>query len=127
VTRVPAPTLDTALVATGGALGTLLRYGLDETLGVVGDVPVATLVVNLVGSLAIGVLIGRGLAERTRLLVCVGVLGGFTTYSAFAVQLHDLGSTADGALAFAYAAATVVVGFALAVAGLRWGQRRSAR
>jgi len=114
-------------VAAGGALGTLLRYGLDEAVGVVGDVPVSTLLVNLVGSLAIGVLIGRGLAERTRLLVCVGVLGGFTTYSTFAVQLHDLGTASDGALALAYAVVTVVLGFALAVVGLRWGQRGSGR
>lgn len=116
-------TRELALVALGGAVGTLARYGLDESVGVVGDLPVSTLLVNLVGSLALGLLIGLGVPERLRLLLGTGLIGGFTTYSAFAVQLQDLGSRDDLALGAAYAAVTVLGGLALAVLGLRWGRR----
>ncbi|GAA1726800.1 fluoride efflux transporter FluC [Aeromicrobium alkaliterrae] len=111
------------LVAGGGAVGTLLRFGLDEAVGTVGDLPVSTLLVNLLGSLALGLLVGHGASDRLRLLVGTGLIGGFTTYSAFAVQVQDLTSASDAALAGAYAIGTVVGGFALAVLGLRWGRR----
>lgn len=114
---------DIGLVAAGGAVGTLARYGLDETLGTVGDVPASTLAVNLIGALALGVLVGLGVSNRLRLLLGTGLLGGFTTYSAFAVQVRDLGAGDDVVLATAYAATTVVGGFVLAVLGVRWGRR----
>ncbi|MEG9226397.1 fluoride efflux transporter FluC [Aeromicrobium sp. Sec7.5] len=116
-------TRELALVAAGGAIGTLARYGLDESVGVVRDLPLSTLLVNLVGSLALGLLVGRGVPERLRLMLGTGLIGGFTTYSAFAVQVQDLGTGGDIALGAAYALVTVLGGFALAVVGLRWGRR----
>ena len=114
---------DIALVAAGGAVGTLARYGLDEALGTVGEVPASTLAVDLTGALALGLLVGLGASTRLRLLLGTGVLGGFTTYSAFAVQVQDLGSRGELALGAGYALVTVVGGFALAALGLRWGRR----
>ena len=114
---------DIALVATGGAVGTLARYGLDEALGTVGEVPASTLAVNLVGALALGLLVGHGVSTRLRLLLGTGLLGGFTTYSAFAIQAHDLGAGGDLVLGAAYAGVTVVGGLVLAALGLRWRRR----
>ena len=116
-------TRELALVAVGGAVGTIARYGLDESVGVVRDVPLSTLLVNLVGSLALGLLIGAGVPERLRLLLGTGLIGGFTTYSAFAVQVHDLGSGGDLARGAGYAAVTVLGGLASAAIGLRWARR----
>ncbi|MCK5892449.1 MAG: CrcB family protein [Aeromicrobium sp.] len=116
-------TRELALVAVGGAVGTLVRYALDDWVGAVQDLPLSTLLVNLLGSLALGVLVGAGVPERLRLLLGTGLLGGFTTYSAFAVQVQDLGSRGDLLLGAGYALVTVAGGFALAVVGLRWGRR----
>ncbi|WP_229051388.1 CrcB family protein [Aeromicrobium sp. Leaf350] len=116
-------TTDLGLVAGGGAIGTLLRFGLDEAVGSVGDLPLSTLLVNLVGSLALGLLVGHGVSDRLRLLLGTGVIGGFTTYSAFAVQTQELGSASEVVLSAVYPVVTVVGGFALAVLGLRWGRR----
>lgn len=116
-------TRELALVAAGGAVGTLARYGLDEAVGPAGALPLSTLLVNLVGSLALGMIVGAGVPDRLRLLLGTGLVGGFTTYSAFAVQVQDLGSGGDLALGAGYALLTVVGGLALAVVGLRWGRR----
>ena len=87
-------------VALGGALGASLRYLIASIAhGMLGrDFPYGTLVVNVIGSLAIGyllVLLPEAEAENPllRLLLVTGLLGGFTTYSAFSVEtlqlLHD--------------------------------------
>ncbi|MFT4299583.1 MAG: CrcB family protein [Aeromicrobium sp.] len=115
--------VDAALVALGGAAGTLARYGLDRSVGEVGSVPVSTLTVNIVGSFLIGVLLGRELPCRVRLFTATGVLGGFTTYSAFAVQSRELLGSHPVAAA-AYAAGSVVAGVLAALAGLRWSRCR---
>ena len=105
------------LVALGGFLGALTRYGVDVA---VGDVTgLGTLVVNVVGSFALGYLITRPVGPRTRLLVGTGALSSFTTYSTFAadaVALGTLGGTA-------YVAVTYGLGFAAALSGLAVGRR----
>lgn len=111
-----------ALVATGGALGSLLRHGFD--LWVPGWPPFATLSVNVLGAFLLGVvLFETPLAERfdpsTRLLVGTGFCGSLTTYSTFAAETV----TATPALAGTYVLATYVLGFAAILAGrgvARW-------
>ena len=86
------------LVGAGGALGAMLRYGVSSLAGHLwpSPFPYATLFVNVVGSLAMGVLVG--LLARTlppmqneiRLFIAVGVLGGFTTFSAFSLDAVTL-------------------------------------
>ncbi|WP_135210217.1 fluoride efflux transporter CrcB [Vitreimonas flagellata] len=78
------------LVALGGALGSVARYGVGfaaaRWLGL--GFPWGTLTVNIVGGLAMGLLaarIGPG-QEELRLLLGVGILGGFTTFSAFSLE-----------------------------------------
>ena len=79
------------LVAIGGAAGSVARYGLGLRLAGA-SWPQATFAVNIVGGLLIGLLsgalavrMGEG-AERLRLLLQVGVLGGFTTFSAYSLE-----------------------------------------
>ena len=85
-------------VAIGGAIGSVLRYLLVVGIGA----PVATLVVNVLGSFAMGILFIT-LAARTSLspLLMTGVLGGFTTFSAFSLdvlKLWDGGQTLQATL-----------------------------
>ena len=82
------------LVAVGGAIGSVLRYGLGRWLmhgAPVQAFPYGTLAVNLLGCLAIGLvaeflLLQRILAPQPRLLLQTGILGGFTTFSAFGLE-----------------------------------------
>ena len=99
------------LVALGGALGSVSRHGVSRLWPATpGGFPVPTLTVNLLGSFAIG-LFYVWLASRpgisgdgARLFWMTGVLGGFTTFSAFALEATLLGFSFAGA---AYVLATV--------------------
>ncbi len=117
------------LVAAGGALGTLLRFGVGRlaiTLAGPGF-PFGTFAVNILGGFLMGVLagwlarIGQG-AEELRLLLGVGVLGGFTTFSAFSLEVYNMITRAEVALAAAYAMSSVA-GSVLAVLAGVWLMR----
>jgi len=116
------------LVAAGGALGSVARYGL---AGVIqsrsaSGFPFGTLVVNLTGCFAIGVLMHVGLASERgtplRLLLVTGVLGGYTTYSAFNYETLELVRAGQLGRALAYVAATLLLGLAAGAAGLALGR-----
>ncbi len=90
-------------VAVGGALGSMARYGVARTWPATpGGFPVPTLTVNLLGSFAIGLiyawLVSRpGISgDGARLFWMTGVLGGFTTFSAFALESTLLGFSLAG-------------------------------
>src|SRR3569623_478981 len=97
------------LVAVGGALGSVARYGTGVLVGTVWrqSFPLGTMLINIVGSLAMGLLVGY-LARTTpawqndaRLFVAVGVLGGFTTFSSFSldtISMIERGETAQAIL-----------------------------
>ena len=104
------------LVGGGGALGALLRYGVDLAVGG----PAGTLLANVVGSFALGVLTVGLLPERVRLFAATGLCSSFTTYSTFAVDAVALGGTAG----VVYVAATYVFGVAAAAAGVAVGRSR---
>lgn len=115
-----------AAVALGGATGSLLRWGVETALPPAsGAVPWATLLVNVTGSALLGaavVLLGRGaLRVGRRAFLTTGLLGGFTTFSTYAVQaavlLHEAPVTA---LVYALVTpVTCVAAAALAAAGVR--------
>lgn len=111
------------VVVAGGAAGVVARAALLAPVADPAAVPWATLGVNVAGSLLLGVVVGV-LGERRALLrafLGTGVLGGFTTYSAFALETALwIGSPW---LALGLAAASVTAGVAAAVAGLLIGRR----
>ena len=123
------PLAATGLVALGGGAGAVLRYqsgrALTALLGpaTVSAFPWATLFVNIVGSLAMGLLAGwlarHGSAGETwRLLVGVGLLGGFTTFSAFSLEMMMLIERGQASTAFIYAAVSVLAGVTALYIGL---------
>ena len=116
------------LVAVGGGLGAWLRYlvGLAWARSIGSSAaafPWATLTVNLIGSLAMGLLTGwlasssEG-SEGWRLLLGVGILGGFTTFSAFSLDVVSLAQRGELGTAMFYAASSVAGSIAGLVAGL---------
>lgn len=97
-------------VAVGGALGTLARVGVDRALPATpGGWPVATLLVNVSGALLLGVVLTRLRDHRLRALLGTGVLGAWTTFSTFAVELDVLLRTRP-ATAVGYALTSVLAG-----------------
>lgn len=107
------------LVGIGGALGSMTRYGFSRLWPMTpGGFPVPTLTVNLIGSFAIGLLYmwfsaRSGLGnDGARLFWLTGVLGGYTTYSAFALESTLLGFSLTGI--------TYVVVTTVGCIGLAW-------
>lgn len=111
-----------ALVATGGAVGTLARYAVSTHVTPVDGLPVGILAVNLLGAFLLGALTAAVASTRARLLLGTGLMGGFTTYSAFALDAQALLDDAHAATALVYVLATVAGGFAASVGGLAAGR-----
>ena len=114
--------INVLLVALGGAIGASARYGVSLALPARDGWPWATFAVNVSGSLAIGLLAGwlatrAATAEPWRLLLGVGVLGGFTTFSAYSLETLRLIERGDVAGAAAYAIGTVIAGLAAVAVG----------
>ncbi|WP_226533781.1 fluoride efflux transporter FluC [Microbacterium paraoxydans] len=111
-------------VAAGGTVGTAARLGLGLALPDADGFPVAVLLANVLGAVLIGVLAARLPASADlRLALGTGVLGGFTTYSAFMTGAVQLWADAP-VLAAAYAVGSLVLGLAGAALGLRIGRPR---
>ncbi|MHC2998352.1 CrcB-like protein [Microbacterium sp. HJ5] len=114
-------------VVVGGALGVVARAGILAAVSDEAIVPWVTLAINAVGSFALGVVVGL-LDDRhphARAFLGTGVLGGFTTYSAFAVETAVWFATP--ALAAALAGASVLAGVTGALAGLVVGRLLTGR
>ncbi len=111
-------------VAAGGACGAVLRFAVQEIANTSNSFPWGTFVVNATGSLAVGLLVGlcAGLPwfEGTgRAFLVAGLLGAFTTFSAFSVETVLLLEQGRLGTAVAYVAASVGVCLAAALAGYR--------
>lgn len=121
--------LNLALVAGGGAAGAVARYLLGGQVQrwTGGAWPAGTLFVNIVGGLAMGALAvwlaSRGEVERWRLVLGVGVLGGFTTFSAFSLEVFVLIERRAWVQAGAYAAASVLLSVGALAAGVYLARR----
>lgn len=118
-------------VAAGGAVGAIARYlvGVQALRSFGPNWPWGTLTVNIVGGFLMGALVGvlahRGGAdqERWRLLLGVGVLGGFTTFSAFSLEAALMIEKRAYGQAFSYATASVLLSVAALFAGLMIARR----
>lgn len=120
------------IVAAGGALGAVARYSVGvwaQRLFPAAQWPWVTLSVNVLGGLLMGLLAGwlafRGGAhgEAIRLFAAVGVLGGFTTFSAFSLETVLLIERRQFALAGGYVAASVILSIAALFVGLMVARR----
>ena len=120
-----------AVVALGGTAGTAMRYGLNQLLPPGGGVPWATLLENVVGAFLLGVLLealvraGREDARRRylRLGLGTGLLGGFTTFSALALETRNLLAAGDVVVGLVYPLGSVVLGVVAAAAGVTLAAR----
>lgn len=116
------------LVALGGAVGAVARYGLTSAFpDPVGGFPWTTFAINVLGSFALGLLVA-GIARRQaaawlRPALGTGVLGGFTTFSAVAVAFHLLTVQDHVPTGVAYLAASVLAALGAAALGAALGAR----
>ena len=96
-----------ALVAVGGAIGAVLRYGAGS-ISEIGNWPTSTFIVNIVGSFALGILvvlaINQGYSDDVLLFFGTGLLGSFTTMSTFSVETITMFKDWCVLLALGYAA-----------------------
>jgi CrcB protein len=117
------------LVALGGGIGAAGRYGVSLAMPLKpGEWPWATFSVNVAGSLAIGVLAGwlssRGdAAESWRLFLGVGVLGGFTTFSAYSLETLRMIERGEWPAAAFYVLGSIVAGLAAVAIGAEIAKR----
>ena len=111
----------------GAGIGGALRHGVNLGCARYGGVafPWGTLTVNVAGSFIMGALAawlalraGEGWSQPLRLFLATGILGGFTTFSAFSLDAVLMWEQGEAGLAAAYAAASVVLSIAGLVAGL---------
>lgn len=111
-------------IALGGALGSVARFSVAATvnrlLGV--SFPVGTLIVNVLGSFAIGYILTFMLskfphAENQRYFLVTGFLGGFTTFSAFSFDLLQQLQRGENLMAIVYVLASVLLGLAAVMLG----------
>jgi CrcB protein len=113
------------VVFLGGGIGAALRHGINLAVArfVGGGFPYGTLLINVVGSLVMGLIVEylalkSGLPQRLRLFLTTGLLGGFTTFSSFSLEaalLYERGQMASAAI---YVVSSVALGIAALFAGL---------
>ena len=109
------------LVGTGGGLGAMLRFGISTLMKtwLPGYIGAGTLIVNVIGSLAIGYVLGsphdsKSVTESTRLFFVVGVLGGLTTFSSLAYETFFIANNPGGGMipSLGHMTANVLLGLA---------------
>lgn len=111
------------LVAVGGLVGVLARYGLGTTVST-SNLPWVTVAINVAGSFILGAIIpwGSHLSEPVRNGLAVGFCGGFTTFSTFSVEVFYDSHAGDAGFAVLYLAASVVGGVLAAATGYYAGR-----
>ncbi len=112
-----------AVVGVGGAVGSLARWAVAVRTPDGSRLPWGTLVVNVTGAFALGLLVVLVARRRPRSryvlpFLGTGLLGGYTTFSAVMLELRDLGAASRPGAGAAYVALTLVLGIGAAVAGM---------
>jgi CrcB protein len=119
------------LVAAGGAIGAALRHGVGllSLRHLPSTWPWATFTVNVLGGFAMGMLVGwlalkaEGAGQDLRLFLATGLLGGFTTFSAFSLETVNMIRTGETAKALAYIVLSVGCSVAALALGLLLARR----
>lgn len=116
------------LVAIGGGLGAMARFGVGRWLGdpTGPDFPTATLTVNVLGALLLGVVLAATRSEGTgnenlRLILAIGFLGSFTTFSTFTAELLRMSEGGAWLRSTAYAGTSIGLALIGILAGLKLG------
>lgn len=104
-------------VAAGGFIGAFARYFIANRLKPMGSLPATTLVVNLTGSFLLGLLTGALLESEISLLIGTGILGSFTTFSTFKMEITELIMEKKWASVALYIAFSYIGGIFLAFSG----------
>lgn len=115
------------IVAAGGAVGAVLRYGVSGvSRSILGDsFPYGTLLVNVIGCLILGILGGYGIAKlpsTAQLFVITGLLGSLTTFSTFGWESTQLMLDSKPLLAGMNIAVNMVIGIGAAILGYQLGK-----
>ncbi len=114
------------LVAVGGAVGAVARYGIDRAVvAAIGPTVLGIFFVNITGSFLLGVFVasgGGGWSSSSRLLVAVGFLGSYTTFSTLTVAGIQSAGSGDLVRAGLNVGGSVVVGLIAAAAGVLVGR-----
>lgn len=111
------------LVGTGGFIGAALRYGISQAMTPWSQkFPVATLSINVLGCLLIGLVTPAVEGKYWLLFLVPGILGGFTTFSAFGLETWKLVQGGTPVLAALYVASSVLLGLGAVWAGRGMGQ-----
>ena len=111
------------LIAAGGLIGVLARYGLGTTVSA-DNQPWMTFAINMVGSLVLGAVLpwSGQLSEPVRAAIAIGFCGGFTTFSTVSVQVFLDARSGDTAFALLYLGATIAGGVLAAALGYYAGR-----
>lgn len=115
------------LVAVGvglvGGVGALARFALDGAVGgrLGRGFPYGTLIVNLLGAFAAGMLVGAAIGLTASRVIVTGLIGGFTTFSTWALESHRLGEDGELGLGVMNFGISLILGVLAAWAGRRLG------
>ena len=111
------------LLATGGAIGTVSRYAISGMTHkyIAGTFPVGTLMVNVLGSLIIGLIWGiwetASISSHMRTFIFIGILGGFTTFSTYSLETLNLFREGEVKMAIVNILANNILGILMVFAG----------
>ncbi len=111
------------LVGAGAAAGAMMRFAANLVFKA-GSFPLATFIVNVTGSLVIGMVLGYALKNpqfsvQNKLFLVTGICGGFTTFSAFSAENYALLQDGKYAMAAAYMAFSVLLGIGATFLGFK--------
>jgi fluoride exporter len=118
------------MVAVGGAMGSILRFAAVSYLTPFLNYrfPLGTFFVNILGSFLIGLMYvlfveKAFVSSEWRLFFMTGVLGGFTTFSAFSLEMLQLWQEGQALVSISYATSSVVLGLLMVYAGVQFAQK----
>ena len=112
------------LLLAGGGIGTVARYVVSDYTHkyYLGSFPLGTLAVNIIGSFIIGILWGmfdmQNLSHGLRAFLFIGILGGFTTFSSYAIESYNMFRDGDTKLAMLNILANNVLSIGMVIIGL---------
>lgn len=111
------------LIFLGGGLGSICRYAIGQNLTTESSFPVATLVVNILACLVLGVLLGfqlkANLQQNHSLLLMTGFCGGFSTFSSFSGESLKLFQNNQASIALLYIGASIILGLLAVYIGFK--------